>query len=136
MMKRYFAMVLVSFLAVGAVALSGPAFSEETGFAVDRLVVASGIEEREPVGVSETFPATQEEVYCFLEAGNIVKDTQVRFVWYFEGQETASVELPLRQGPRWRTWSSKKVAGKSGQWKVELEDEAGNTVGEATFTVQ
>lgn len=135
-MKRNVAVALVSFLVMGVLALSGPAFSEEAGFAVEKLVVASGVQDREPVGVSETFPATQDEVYCFLAARDITKDTRVKFVWYFEGQETASVEIPLKEGPRWRTWSSKKVAGKSGQWKVELEDEAGNTVGEAAFTVQ
>jgi hypothetical protein len=108
----------------------------ESGFTVERFVAAGGVEGREPVGVADTFPAGQEEVYCFLEAGEVTDDTTVSFLWYHEGKEVARVTLPLGAGPRWRTWSSKKIAGRTGQWTVELRDMAGTPVKSITFTVR
>jgi len=35
------------------------------------MVIAEGVEDREPVGVAETFPASIGRVYCFLEATNM-----------------------------------------------------------------
>lgn len=112
------------------------AASYESGFSVERLVVGSDVVDREPVGVSDTFPASQEMVYCYLEAKYITEDTTVSFVWFYEDEEVARVTLSLGEGPRWRTWSSKKIAGRTGQWKVELRDLAGTPVESVTFTVQ
>jgi hypothetical protein len=48
----------------------------------------------------------------------------------------ARIELPLRQGPRWRTYSSKKIAGLKGNWKVELQDEGGTVLQAVEFMVE
>jgi hypothetical protein len=121
----------------GCVLLYGAATATAgSGFTVERFVVAEGVSDREPVGVAEAFPAGQEEVYCFLEAGDIADKTTVSFLWYHEGTEVASVELPLGAGARWRTWSSKNIAGRTGQWSVELRDASGATVKSLTFKVE
>jgi hypothetical protein len=43
-----------------------------------RLVVGTGVEDSEPVGAAETFPAPMEKVYCFLEATASVKIQRFR----------------------------------------------------------
>jgi hypothetical protein len=113
-----------------------PAAAQEAGITVARFVTAKDVADREPVGVSATFPASTDRVYCFLEAQDISVDTEVSMVWYYEGQEAALVTLLLRESGRWRTWSSKKIAGRTGQWKVVLKDEDGNEMETAEFTVQ
>lgn len=108
----------------------------EAVFSVSRLVTAMNVEDREPVGESGTFAASVGTVYCFLEAQDIREDTDITFVWYAHDSEVASVTLPLRQGARWRTYSSKNISGRTGNWKVELQDSAGTVMKTVEFTVE
>ena len=105
-------------------------------FDIARLVIAGSIDNREPVGIVNAFAVSTEKVYCYLEAINITGDTEVSFVWYLDGSEKARVTLPLRQGKRWRTYSSKKLGEMKGAWKVELQDADGTVMQTAEFTVE
>ena len=105
-------------------------------FKIGRLVIAGSIDNREPVGVVNVFASSTEKVYCFLEAGEIEEDTTVSFVWYYGEKETARVEVPLKQGSRWRTYSSKKLGGRTGDWKVELQDAGGAVLETVEFRVE
>lgn len=127
--------IILTVVGVSVALWALPAFSEEGGFTVSRLVVGTGVVNREPVGVAETFSASDDKVYCFLEALDITEDTSVSFVWFHEDSETARVEVPLGQSPRWRTYSSKLLGGRTGQWKVELQDTAGNILNSVSFEV-
>ncbi len=140
-MKRNF------ILAVFAVALvcAAPAFSEEPvseepvsegpAFEVSRLVLSKEIIEREPAGVAGSFPLSVGKVYCFLEVLKVREDTGVVFVWYYRDNETARVEVPIRKSGRWRTYSSKRLGQRTGKWKVELQDRAGNIIKSVDFEV-
>ncbi len=103
---------------------------------VTRLLVSTAVENLEPVGVANTFSSETGKVYCFLEARDIVEDTSVSFVWYRGKQQMAVVTLPLMQGGRWRTYSSKNLAGLTGLWKVELQDADKNVLESVKFTVE
>ena len=109
---------------------------EGAAFTVTRLVVGTGVENREPTGVAEAFPASTEKVYCYLEATNIAKDTEVSMVWSLGGKEISKTSLPLKAGPRWRTNAIKSVKGLTGDWKVEVKDASGNLAKEAKFKVE
>ncbi|MEW6068907.1 MAG: DUF2914 domain-containing protein [Nitrospirota bacterium] len=131
-----FAVLIMMGTAVGAQEMQRPAEMTATEFEVAKMVVCEGVENREPVGVAEKFPVTTEKVICFLDARNISADTEIEFVWYINGKEVANVTLPLKEGARWRTFSSKTIAGNTGNWKVELKDSAGNSIKAVTFTVE
>jgi hypothetical protein len=105
-------------------------------FTVARLVIGTGVEDREPVGAAEIFPETTEKVYSFLEATEIAQDTEVTFVWFHGEEEMLKISLPLKMGPRWRTYASKKIRGLKGDWKVEIRDASGDLIKEATFKVE
>jgi hypothetical protein len=135
-MKMRGASVLICIALLATLWLPAAAGAEEAGITVARFVTAGGVANREPVDVSSTFPASVGRVYCFLEAQDIAKDTEVSMVWYYQGHEAALVTLLLRESGRWRTWSSKKIAGRTGQWKVVLRDEDGNDLKTAEFTVE
>lgn len=129
--------ILISILfATAILVISLPVFSQEKEYTIARLVVGTGVENREPVGVAEMFPAATEKVYCFLEATEITKDTVISFVWFYGGKEVSKVDLPLQPGPRWRTFANKTVAGMTGDWKVEIRDATGNLVKDLTFKVE
>lgn len=108
----------------------------EPMFDVSRLVIAGSVENLEPVGIVNEFAASTEKVYCFLEAKDIKEDTEVSFVWFHKGDQKATVTLPLMQGPRWRTYSSKKLGGMKGEWEVEIQNAEGNVLDSIGFTVE
>ena len=109
---------------------------DEPGFSINRMEVSRNIEDREPVAGGEIFSAATEKLYCYLDARNIQQDTTISFVWYHENRERARVALPLQKGRRWRTWSSKKINGLKGNWKVELQDSSGIARNSVIFTIE
>lgn len=133
-MKRWMAlMIVLYFIAFG---LGAYAQMTEPGFSIERLVIAGGVENREPVDVKDTFPSTTEKVYCFIEARNIKDDTNITVVWSNNGKEVLKTSLPLKKGFRWRTYADKKLHGMKGEWKVDILDGAGNPVKSITFKVE
>ena len=110
--------------------------AEKMGLTVARLVIGTGVENREPIGVAETFPATTEKVYCFLEATNIPEDMEITFVWFHGEKEMLKTGLSLKMGPKWRTYADKNLRGLKGGWKVEVKDAKGNLIKDVKFKVE
>jgi hypothetical protein len=128
-------------IALSAASMAGdePQSGQEAGeplFQVARLVIAGSVDNLEPVGIVDAFAASTEKVYCFLEANQIREDTTARFAWYHGETKMAAVDLSLRKGARWRTYSSKKLGGHTGDWRVEIQDAAGNVIEVVGFTVE
>ena len=123
-------------LTVALIFISPVSAMDDPGFTISRMVTSKSISDREPNDTAVTFSAEDETVYCFLEAKNIEFDTTVSFIWYFEGQETARVNVPLQKGMRWRTYSSKKLADMKGSWKIELQESSGIVLNTVSFQVQ
>jgi hypothetical protein len=132
----------ISFLVVMTVWITFPVFGQEkaktekTGLTVARLVIGTGVENKEPEGVAETFPATTEKVYCFLEATDIPEDVEITFIWFHGEKEMLKSALPLKMGPRWRTYADKNLYGLTGDWKVEVRDANGNLIKDVKFKVE
>ena len=116
--------------------LPATALSQTDAFTVARLVACEDVQNRMPINVAEVFPAGTETVFCFLEAHDIVQTTEVKMVWYHEEEEMAQVPLTIRQGPRWRTYASKKTMDRKGNWKVYLVDSGGNTLAAVQFVLE
>jgi hypothetical protein len=142
-MKKYPALILVLTLAVFMTTLSLSSYATEEekaagdpGFNIARFMIAGSVEDLEPVGAVTAFSSSTEKVYCFLEARDIAEDTKIFFVWHHEDKNMATVELSLRKGSRWRTYSSKKLAGRTGNWTVELQDDDGKVVETVAFSVE
>lgn len=109
----------------------------ETGsMSVARLEICNGVENREPVGVADTFAADITMVYAFLEMRDIPEETTVSFVWFHGDDEVARVPVRIGRSGRWRTYSSKKLGGRIGAWRVEIQDENNTVLGAADFTVK
>jgi hypothetical protein len=131
----------VTFLILAAAPLSYTAYAEhghdtEPAFRVGRLLISESIREREPIGATKVFSSSLEKVYCFLDARDIKRDTFISFVWYYNDKAVARVTLPVRKGTRWRTYSSKRLAGLKGDWKVEIKDSDETVIKEVKFIVE
>jgi hypothetical protein len=103
---------------------------------ISRMEIAGSVENREPVGIAASFPATTEKVYCFLEFKNVANETKVNVVWTLGMNEMGSVPLTIKPYAKFRTWASKTIGGMKGDWKVEVKDEAGTVLKSATFKVE
>ena len=142
-MKKYsfYLLTMILFIAYAVSVSAAPALqatAEKNAplFSVARMLIAGSIEDREPVGSVNAYSAFTEKVYCFLEATDIQENTEVSFVWYHENKRMAIVTLPINKGPKWRTYSSKRLGGLTGEWRVELYDADGNVVLDLGFTVE
>jgi len=109
---------------------------EQVGMTIARLVVGTGVEKGEPVGVAEKFSATTERVYCFLEAKSIPKDMEISFVWIHGQKELLKTTLPLKMGSKWRTFAHKNLRGLKGDWRVEIRDTSGSLIKDIKFKVE
>lgn len=145
-MKRYLAVCCLAVLAVSGFT---PAYSAETTavapakaeakhelFTVARLVVAKGVQDKEPVDVSDVLPASTDKAYCFLEAKDISEDTEVEFVWYLGTNEMRATKVNLQKGPRWRVYVNKTINGQRGDWRVDLRDANRTVIKSAAFKVE
>lgn len=103
---------------------------------ISRMEIAGSIENRQPAAIAASFPATQDKVYCYLELKDIAKDSTITYAWTFGQNETDKVTQPVRKASRWRTWGNKSIAGRKGDWKVDVLDETGAVLKSAAFKVE
>ena len=99
---------------------------------VDKLVIASSVENRTPQGEAATFPGDTKNVFAWTRITAESVPAKIKHVYYADGKKVAEVELAINGSP-YRVWSSKLV--KPGNWKVEIQDEAGTVLASSEFTV-
>ena len=121
-----------------AVGLLAAAFTPEDAIAQDQisvdLVTATGVENRQPVGAAETFPASVGKVYAWMSVTGAA-DQAIQVVWT-HGSHTFNVPLEIGGSP-WRTWSSKTILPIwTGEWTVQVLDAQGSSIASATFTIE
>jgi hypothetical protein len=125
---------MLSFPAPGQEKPKAGAGAKEMSLA--RVVVGTGVENMGPVGAGETFPASTEKVFCFVEANNVPKDMELSFAWFQGDKEMRKINAPIKAGSKWRTWTNKNLGGQKGDWKVEIKDGEGKVLKEVKFKVE
>ena len=118
------AVVLILIAAALAVSAQEEAAEEaverEDGLRVGTMAICTGIENREPVGVSTNFFEPSQNLFCFTRIEGAPDTLTVTHVWYFEDAEVGRKDLAIKS-MSWRTWSSKKMLDKwSGSWRVDV----------------
>ena len=131
------ALLLVSSVAFGQEKAKAEGASKEgKAMAIARMVVGTAVDNREPQGVAEKFPAQTEKVYCFFEVTDIPQDQELTLKWYAGNNPMGEISLSVKQGPKWRTWAYKNLRGIKGDWKVEIKTSEGKILKEAQFKVE
>lgn len=104
-----------------------------------RVLLARGVENREPVGVGTAFRRDGSPVYAFLEVQNPGAPTTVtvRFARADDPTHTVgNVVLSVPTSARWRTWSFTRLARTPGAWAATVEGPDGQELGRAEFTMR
>ena len=115
-----------------------PDVDRRAELSVKRLVVAQGVENREPVGASNAFVQGEaKRVYAFVEVGNrseVDSEVEVRFVKEGEA-ERGGVHLHVGPSPRWRTWAYSERVREVGRWNVIVRDGDGDLIARTAFEI-
>jgi len=110
------------------------ASAAQAEMSVARATICTSVAEREPVGAASSF-ANVERLYFFTEITGAGENETVQHVWYFKDEPLLEVALTVN-GPRWRTWSHKNIAGMKGQWRAEVVNSKGEVLRAVSFTVE
>ena len=108
----------------------------EGSIGLEDLIVCKDVEResRNPVDSGTSFSAKGGKVTCWVRIVN-GQGKKIRHLWVLNGRTYAGVWLSIGSA-RWRTWGSKTITpGMVGPAEVSIEDDAGNKLGSASFTV-
>ncbi len=134
-MRRAVLLLAVAALAASTRPVTAQAATDTTP-TVSQLVVGTVVQNLQPAGVADTFPADVGTVACFMAVEGHFATTELYHVWMHGDQQMARVPLVVK-GPTWRTWSTKKILPAwTGAWSVKVEDAQGNVLKSVDFTIQ
>jgi len=134
-MKKYLIMSAVVTAAACALYAQTPQTQQPApgDIAVEKIVAAVSVENREPVGETAVFPKETSRVYIWTKITAAAAPVKVKHVYYYEGKKAAEVELAVNSSP-YRVWSNKAV--RPGSWKVDVTDETGTVLTTLEFSVE
>lgn len=118
---------------------SSSAKSDGKGLKVRRLVVAKGVEKREPEGVASSFWKDDfDRLYAFVEVDNAEKTKEkltVSFIPPGGGAPRGNVSLDVGASPRWRTWAYSRAVDRRGTWEAVVTSEDGTELAREKFEI-
>ena len=104
---------------------------KDTSGASAEVKVGTGVEKHEIVGEAATFPAgTTVWVWSLVVNG----EGNVKHVWKRDGKEVWTATLAVGS-KRWST-QSRRAIPKAGSWEVDVQTEAGASLGTVSFKVE
>ncbi len=129
--KSFLAAVLVAGLLT---ALGGFVLAQESGLKVTRNVVATAVENRQPVEATAPIAADVGQLFYFTEVEG--GPATIQHVWIWQGRTMATVSLEVKSS-RFRTWSSKRIQPDwKGQWRVEARTSDGAVLSFKDFEIE
>jgi hypothetical protein len=146
-------LVIVSLLAVPALALAQaaqpaapakdparpaaaePAKAEATAAAVADAKLGTGVVDREPQGIAESFTSDVGKVYCWTKVTG-AEGTEITHAWFKGDEKMGEVKLAVKY-PSTRTWSAKTIpADGKGDWRVDVVAADGTVLKSLSFKVE
>lgn len=112
--------------------------AQATKLEVKRLVLARGVEKREPLEPDTVFNAKESRVWAFVELENPERAPGEVFVSFEppKGKTEGAIALAVGEGARWRTWAFTRQAHDSGEWHAVVRDAKGRELARQAFEVR
>ncbi len=130
--KRLGAIVL-GFLFISPIRAQEPQATGPNPLKVE-IKIGTGIANREIVGVSDSFSSETAELVCWTYIKGATEPTDVRHVWSFNNKVVGDAVLQVKSSS-YRTWSRRPVAGRIGEWTLDVKDSEGRVLASKKFTV-
>ncbi len=103
---------------------------------VSDFVIALGVQNLTPKGISEAFPSSVQKLYAFCKIKGSLDNINIIHVWYYGEKLMAMVRLPIKS-LSWRTYSSKKILPEwTGPWRVDITTEDGLLLNTVRFIIK
>ena len=117
-----------------------PELIATSGLHLSRMVIARGIEEREPLDSGTRFEVTNDgRIYAYIEVANpdaVEDEVEVKWVQAESPDEVISrVNVNVGPHPRWRTWAYTSLIREPGQYLAVVTDSEGRLIARAPFEV-
>lgn len=109
-----------------------------TKLSVKRLILARGVNGREPVGIGSSFAKHDgDRVYAFVEVTNEEKVAGELTVTFSpaSGKGSRSVQLNVGAAERWRTWAFARNIKDVGPWTATVRNAKGEVLARSNFQV-
>jgi hypothetical protein len=105
---------------------------------VKRLVVARGIENHEPIEISDAFKLEAKPIYAFVELENgSGNDSEIVVSFEKGSKRTGMVELAVpSNAKRWRTWGKSNRVNEAGQWYAVVKNSEGKELARTPFSIE
>jgi hypothetical protein len=103
---------------------------------VEEAMIASRVENLNPVGPDVAFDASIGKLYCFTRIKSSQPPTVIKHLWFQGDRMVMEVTLPIKSAS-WRTYSTKTILpSASGPWKVDVTSEDGTVLKTLSFTIR
>lgn len=99
---------------------------------INRFVLSTNVENREPQNVKESFTTDDKQVFAFVEVSTPTSET-ITFVWSRDGKVHFEMSAHIAASPRFRTYTS--VRALPGYWTVKIQDQSGKVLEEKSFEI-
>lgn len=135
--KKTFGLILLIICGILLIYGMGHAQDSQQGgaLAVETAAICEGVENRELVNPSNSFPVSVGRLYCFTKITGAMDPVQIAHVWYFGDVERARISLSVRD-KSWRTYSSKIIrGGEIGSWRVDVVGPDGAVLEKVVFEI-
>ncbi len=107
----------------------------EGGYEVVDVKLGTGVKDREPEGVAESFPASVGKVYCWNKISG-PEGGEITHAWYKGDEKMGEVKLAIKFRSM-RTWSAKTIpADGTGSWRVDVLGPDGAVLKSVSFKVE
>jgi cytoskeletal protein RodZ len=117
-----------------AAAASESAPARVTHALIRRSAIALGVENREPIGISQRVSVSQQRVYCWMHVID-GKGEKLTVRWIGKGRRVAEAHLPVGSNS-WRTWAYISLKpGMIGPAQVEILGENGEILKTLSFEI-
>jgi hypothetical protein len=106
---------------------------------IDRFVLSSAVEKREPVDESDVFPSDTAKIFAFVQFANPEAAPFAFRVHWEPAEGPASpygVKLRVEQAARFRTWSWTAIPREPGKYKAVLRTLDGKELASREFTLE
>jgi len=110
---------------------SADAKPKDASGASAEVKAGTGVEKREIVGEATSFPAGT-TVWVWSRITNA--EGNIKHVWKHDGKEAWTATLPV--GSKLWSTQSRRTIPSGGSWEVDVQTEAGASIGTVSFTIQ
>jgi cytoskeletal protein RodZ len=109
----------------------------ENNFTGIEVTACTGIKNRNPQGIGDTFDWSIDRVYIWSRITSESPPASFRHIYYFKGKKVNDVLLKIRSS-HWRTWSFKTLSNQRyiGQWRVDIASAEGKVLKSINFEIR